>query len=198
MITGCASKVNLPPQPTLQTLTSEQRTNKLLQNNVWKLQGKIAFIEKTSNKKDKRESASITWHVNEEAQHQTLNLTSYLGINVLHLESNKKQHVIKVDGKEYRDTNLAYLIYSLTGLTLPTNALIYWLKGLPYKTSDRLKVNQNTQLPISISSYYNNALWQISYHNYRVFEGIEMATKFTIKKDGLLIKVAVKEWSFNE
>jgi len=196
MITGCANKANLSSKAPIQTLIPEQRTAQLLKNKKWKLQGKIAFIEKVSNKKDKRESASISWQVNEESQHQTLNLSTYLGINVLHLESNKNQHVIKVDGKEYSDTNLAFLLYSLTGLTLPTYALTHWLKGLPYETSDKLKVDSKTQLPISISSYYNNSLWQIRYDNYQVFDGIEMATKFSIKKDNLLIKVAVKKWSF--
>jgi len=198
MISGCANNANLSPKDPIQTLTSEQRTAQLLKNKKWHLQGKIAFIEKIANKKDKRESASISWHVNEESQNQTLNLTSYLGINVLRIESNKKWHQIKVDGKEYRGTNLAHLIYSLTGRTLPTNALTYWLKGLPYETSDELLLNPSTQLPLSISSYYNNSLWQISYSNYRVFDGIEMATEFSIEKDGLLIKIAVKKWSFKE
>ena len=195
MISGCANKTSLSTKHALQALSPEQRTAQLLKNKKWQLQGKIAFIEKISDKKDKRESASISWYVDEDAQNQTLNLTSYLGINVLHIESSKGQHVIKVDSKEYRGTHLAYLIYSLTGLTLPTNALTYWLKGLPYQASDKLKLNSNTQLPISISSYYNNVLWQINYSNYQVFDGVKMATKFSIKKNGLLIKVAVKKWS---
>ena len=58
----------------------------------------------TNTRKSKRESASLIWQVNEKQQTQELNLTSYLGINVLHLKSNKKQHLIKVDGKEYRGT----------------------------------------------------------------------------------------------
>jgi len=198
MLSGCANQSSPSSKNNIQTLTAPQRTAQLLKHKHWQLRGKIAFIEKIQNKKDKRESASIAWHVNEDIQHQTLNLTSFLGINVLHLESNKNQHLIKVDGKEYHGTNLTQLIYSLTGLTLPTKALTYWLKGLPYHVSDILKVDQITQLPLSISSVYNNALWQINFSNYQNFNGIEMATKFTIEKDGLLIKVSVKKWSFDE
>ncbi len=206
MLSGCASKAKLSPNDKLPTLTPEQRTAQLLKNTKWQLQGKIAFIKKTNHKNDKRESASIYWQVDEENQTQTLNLTSFLGLNVLHLESNKNQHIINVDGNEYRSTNLAQLIYSLTDLTLPTNAMTYWLKGLPYNepyneyynTRDKLEINPNTLLPTSISSYYHNALWQINYSNYQVFEGLEMATQFTIKKKGLVIKIAVKKWSFDE
>jgi len=195
MLSGCATKPDRALEENVQVVTSEQRTKQLLKNKKWQLKGKIAFIQQT-NETDKRESASIIWKVNEKKQTQELNLTSYLGINVLHLKSNQQRHIIKVDGKEYRGTNLSKLIYSLTELTLPTEALIFWLKGLPYRTDDKLETDETTQLPKSISSYYHNSLWQINYNDYRSFNGIKMATKFTIKKDGLLIKIAVKDWSF--
>lgn len=197
MLSGCASQPDITSTEIIQALSSKQRAELLLKNKKWQLRGKIAFIQKIKNEKDKRESASLTWQVNEERQTQTLNLTSYLGINVLHLESTPNQHVIEVDGKIYHGTNLPQLIYSLTGLTLPTKALTFWLKGLPYKATDKLKVDDKTQLPISLSSYHNKALWQINYTNYQVFDGIKIATKFTIEKDDLLIKIAINNWSFN-
>ena len=149
LLSGCASQ---SPQikANMQTLTAEQRSAQLLKNKVWRIKGKIAFIQKVKENKgkDKRQSASINWEINETEQTQTLNLTSFLGINVLNLESNKNKHLIKVNGKEYRGTNLPLLIYSLTGLTLPTKALNYWLKGLPYNSNDEIKIDEKTQLPI--------------------------------------------------
>ena len=195
MLSGCATQPNTASKDNILVVTSEQRAKKLLKNKKWQLKGKIAFIQQT-RETDKRESASIMWQVNENKHTQELNLTSFLGINVLHLQSNKKQHLIKVDGKEYRGADLSNLIYSLTGLTLPTEALTFWLKGLPYSTDDELQFDEKTQLPKSMSSYYHNAIWQISYNDYRRFNGINMATKLTIEKEGLLIKVAVKNWSF--
>lgn len=197
MLSGCATQPNSALKNNIQMITSEQRAEQLLKNKKWQLKGKIAFIQKTKNK-DKRESASLIWQVNEKEQTQELNLTSFLGINVLHLKSNKSQHLIKVDGKEYLGTNLSQLIYSLTGLTLPTDALTFWLKGLPYKTNDNLEIDDATQLPKKLSSNYHNALWQINYSNYQHFNGMDMATKFTLKKDNLLIKIAVNNWSFTD
>ena len=196
LLSGCATKPNISSTKSAELITGEQRTAALLENKQWQLQGKIAFIQKIANKKkDKRESATISWQVNGEQNTQELNLTSYLGINVLHLKSKDNHHLLKVDGEEYRTTDLSHLIYSLTGLTLPTEALSFWLKGLPYQANDKVDISPATQLPTSISSRYNNTLWQINYSNYRNFDGVSMATKFTIKKNGLLIKVAVNKWS---
>jgi outer membrane lipoprotein LolB len=195
MISGCATKPDNTPEDINHIATSHQRAKLLLNNKKWRLNGKIAFIQQTKGK-SKRESASITWQVNENNKTQELNLTSYLGINVLHLQSNNGQHLIKVDGEEYQGNNLSSLIYSLTGLTLPTQALNFWLKGLPYKTEDKLQLNEKTQLPKRITSFYHNTTWQIDYNKYQRFNGLFMATQFTIKKDDLLIKIAVKNWSF--
>lgn len=197
LLSGCASKLDSYSKENIQTLTPEQRSKQLLTQKKWQLRGKIAFIQKIKSEKDRRESTSMTWQVNEEQQTQELNLTSYLGVNVFHLQSSSNQHLIEVDGKQYHGTNLPQLIYSLTGFPLPTKALTFWLKGLPYKEHDKIEMDNKTQLPVSLSSYDNNVLWKIDYSNYQVFEGINMATKFSIKKDDLLIKIIVKHWSFD-
>jgi len=201
--TGCVSK---PKNEHVQiTSNTEQRSERLLATKRWQLRGKIAFIQKPVNlgDKEKRESASITWQVNEKKQTQELNLTTYLGINILNLKSIKNKHVIKVDGKEYRSANLSQLINSLTGLTLPTKALAYWLKGLPYEKNDILIIDEKTNLPKSIASNYHNTLWEINYDNYQQvnglnFNNLNMATKFTIKKSDLLIKIAVNKWILDD
>ncbi len=198
LLAGCASKPAISPEPIAKIKTAEQRSHWLLANKKWRIRGKIAFIQKIPKvNKTKRESAAIAWQVDQNKHTQELNLTTFLGINVLRLTSDQHQHLIKVEGKEYRSSNLPQLIYSLTGLTLPTEALSFWLKGLPYQASDTLRVDKNTQLPIGISSTYHNALWQIDFSHYKTFNNINMATKFTIKKDDLLIKLAVKKWTFD-
>jgi outer membrane lipoprotein LolB len=194
MLSGCATKPKLSSNDSQQTLTLKQRAEEILKHNKWQFKGKIAFIEQVSGK-SKRESASLTWRINENKRTHELNLTSYLGINVLHLKSNQDQHLIKVDGKEYRGTDLSRLIYTLTGRILPTEALNFWLRGLPYSQNDHIEINELTQLPQSISSDYQNSLWQIDYNNYKTFDGIKMATKFSIKKNGLVIKIAAYKWS---
>jgi outer membrane lipoprotein LolB len=193
ILSGCATKPSNEFKTIVPQQSVEQRTTQLRQINQWNIRGKIAFIDQ---KKNKRESANIAWQVNNVYQTQELNLTSYLGINVLHLTSKNNAHLIKVNGKEYKSNNLAQLIYSLTGLTLPTDALSFWLKGLAYQSSDKIVYSSETRLPISLLSGFDNTQWQINYSHYQLFNGLQMATQFTIKKDDLLIKVALKSWTF--
>lgn len=195
LVSGCATQPAPISADIHKKVTSQQRAQQLSAIKTWQLNGKIAFIQQ-AQEKNKRESASITWQVNEHKKTQELNLTSYLGINVLHLKSNNEQHLIKVDGNEYHTTELSNLLYSLTGFTLPTRALSFWLKGVPYQADDLIQLDEKTQLPISMTSYHHNARWEINYSDYQFFNNINMATQFTIKKNDLLIKVAVKNWSF--
>jgi outer membrane lipoprotein LolB len=195
ILSGCATKPTDDSPTLIFQQSAMQRAVKLKKINQWHLRGKIAFIEQLKNQKSKRESATIAWQVNEKDKTQELNLTSYLGINVLHLASEHNQHLIKVNGKEYRANNLAQLVYSLTGLTLPTKALTFWLKGLPYQSNDQVTLSPKTQLPVSLTSLFDDIEWHINYSKYQIFDGVQMATQFTIKKDGLLIKIAIKKWS---
>lgn len=189
VLSGCTTLPNKESPPLIEQ-TPEQRIAKLQQLQHWKIAGKIAFIEKTS-----RNSATLSWQIDENQDTQKLNLTSFLGISVLQLDSSANNHTIQVDGKTYRGNNLQALIYSITGLTLPTKALTFWLKGIPYQNTDNISYQEITKLPKTLSSHYNNELWQVSYADYQQINGYILATKFSIKKDDLLIKIAINEWS---
>jgi len=191
-LSGCGSLSSKKPQELIKQST-QQRVNQLAKLQQWQIKGKIAFIEK-----DSRNSATLSWEVNESRHIQQLYLTTYLGINVLQLDSNENEHKIQVDGKTYRGKNLEDLIQSITGLTLPTQALTYWLKGIPFLKNDNIIYQETTQLPKTLSSYYNNELWQVNYYNYKKIGGYNLATKFSIKKDDLLIKIVINDWSFND
>ncbi len=191
VLSGCSSTSTNNSQALVQQ-SPEQRASELAQLQQWQVKGKIAFLaEKTRN------SFSLTWQVNELRQTQRLHLTSYLGINALQLDSNKNNHKIKVDGETYQGHDLEKLITSITGLTLPAKALKNWLKALPYHDTDKLIYQANTQLPQTLSSYYNNQLWQVTYGNYQQVADYSLPTKISIKKDNLFIKIAINDWSVN-
>ena len=118
-----------------------------------------------------------------------------MSVFILHVESNKNTHTLVVDGKSYQSTNLDQMIYSLTGLTLPIDALTYWLKGLTYNSSDSISYHVDSKLPLILTSEYNNQQWQITYDDYQKVTDVQLATKFTIKQNDLLIKVLVKKWT---
>ena len=189
VLSGCSTIPNKESQVLIKQ-TPQQRITQLQQLQQWKIKGKIAFIETNS-----RNSATLSWQVDENQNTQQLNLTNYLGLNVLQLDSSANNHKIQVDGKTYHGNNLAVLIYSITGLTLPTEALTFWLKGISYQEDDRISYQKTTQLPQNLSSYYNNELWHVSYANYQQIDDYNLATKISIKKNDLLIKIVINNWN---
>lgn len=163
------------------------RTELLSTINNWQIKGQIAFIQPS-----KREKASIFWQHDESSQ--SLNLTTYLGINVMSLESVNGIHQLTIDGKDYQTRNLDQLIWQLTGLTFPSDALTYWVKAVPYSESDEINLSAENQLPATITSYYNNQQWHVQYSRYQEFQGVQLPTSILIKQQGLTIKLAIRQW----
>ena len=191
VITGCTTTA---PNTTTQTnapIDIKNRNTLLTQLVDWKINGKIAFITPTE-----RNSASLYWLKSESSQQ--LNLTTYLGINVLQLNSINNTHTIELDGNEYTGTDLDYLIYSLTDLTLPTEALTFWIKALPYLPSDTLTLTANN-LPKTLTSIYNNRTWTVSYNAYHKIKTtssyVNLPHKIKVKSNDLTINIAIKKWT---
>ncbi len=189
LLNGCASQQKTTPSGPLFSQSDTERKQQLQKLNNWNIKGKIAFIEH----KD-RSSASINWQYTGSEDTQRLDLTSYLGINVLHLRSKNKEHTIEVDGKTYQGKNLDALIYSLTGYTLPTNALTYWLKALPYNNNDDIIFDESNGLPKTLASTYQGRDWRISYSHYKNINQYQLPTKLTITQANLTIKIAINQW----
>jgi outer membrane lipoprotein LolB len=189
LLASCTS-IQKTKFPTTNMPSVEVRHQQVLAIQDWTISGKIAFIQGET-----RESASIHWQVIQSQKQQQLNLTTYLGINVLHLSSLNNQHTIIADGQTYRNDNLDKLITKLTGFQLPTKALRLWLKALPYQTTDVITYGSKNQLPITLVSNYQNKSWQIHYDNYQLIKNNFLPTKITITEGDLLIKIAIKKWT---
>lgn len=189
LINGCSS-----PPPSIDIIqtsqTIDQRNLLLLTLNDWQLTGKIAYIQGK-----RRESASIRWQYKQSNNSQKLDLNTYLGINVLQLESKNNVHTIEFDGEKYQSKNLDQLIRSLTGFPLPTEALTFWLKGLAFNPQDKIDYHPSNQLPSALTSEYNNEHWHIQYGKYQQVGNVQLATKFTIMQNDLKIKISVKKWT---
>jgi len=192
LFSSCTTTNIVSETSPLKAQNAEQRNQQLLTLNKWKFTGKIAFLQGKN-----RDSVSINWQRN--ADNQQLNLSTILGINILKLKSINGLHSIEVDGKKYKSHDLETLIHSLTQFTLPTNALSFWLKGLPYQASDSISYHAKTQLPTQLNSQYDNRLWKIKYSNYVNIKNksinSQLATKITISQADLTIKIAINNWT---
>ncbi|NMP33307.1 outer membrane lipoprotein LolB [Thalassotalea sp. M1531] len=187
LLQGCTQ---LPDSQAPQKVNVTNRAKIVNGMESWQIKGQIAFLQQ-----NKRQKASLNWH--KKYNNQTLNLTTYLGINVLNLETTDGIHTLEVDGKTYHSDDLDRLIWQLTGLLFPSQALPYWIKGVPFSPQDQIKLDQNTALPKQLTSYYNNRQWQIQYKNYKQFKGIDLPTSLTVQQDGFTIKLAIRHWQFN-
>ena len=191
VLTGCSTTVPNTTIQTNNTIDIEKRKALLTQLSDWKINGKIAFITPTE-----RSSASLNWLKSN--NNQQLNLTTYLGINVLRLNSINNDHTIELDGNKYTGEDLDYLIYSLTELTLPTKALTFWIKALPYLPSDKMTLATN-HLPKTLTSIYNNRTWNIIYSAYNEVKinssYVNLPHKIKVKSNDLTINIAIKKWT---
>ncbi|MCH2056552.1 MAG: lipoprotein insertase outer membrane protein LolB [Thalassotalea sp.] len=202
LISGCAQ---LPEtqQEKLSNTNHLARKAQLEQLDNWRIRGKIAFIQRcTENdcqgKKDKRESVNLNWQMR--ADNQELKLNTFLGINVLSLESRalgseNELHELEVDGETYQSDNLDRLIWQLTGLNFPSEALSYWIKALPYSNQDTMTFSKETQLPVSMKSFYSGQEWLVSFSRYKAINGFALPTMLTIEQNGLLIKLSISKWT---
>jgi outer membrane lipoprotein LolB len=191
LLTGCSSLVN-DHQKITQHQNITDRTHKLKALSDWKIKGKIGIISPKE-----RHSATLNWHYQGDKKRQSLNLTTVLGIQVFTLESINGMHIINVDGERYQSPDLNSLLSSLTGFTLPTQAMSFWLKGLPYLDSDKMTFNDTTQLPKTLTSFHDNKQWQLKYGGYQQIGQYQLATKFTIKQKNLTIKINVHQWDIS-
>jgi outer membrane lipoprotein LolB len=186
---GCASKKVIEGYPQVTNQSKELRIAQVKKINQWKINGKIAFLQDK-----KRESASLFWQFNQDEQKQTLKLTTYLGINVLSLTSEQGLHSVEVDGETYQGSNLEQLIYSLTEITLPTQALHFWLKGLEFSSDDQIKYDDITGLPKKLTSFHHGQNWQVNYGKYQQVNDVILAHQFSIKQNNLTIKITINKW----
>ena len=197
LLNGCALRKPQVPEkmqnPTVKktnSVTSQaKRIHDLQQLMQWSIKGKIAFISE-----DKRQSFSFRWTVNENNNSQHLDLTTYLGINILKLESQLGVHTVTVDGKKSQGTDLEKLIYSSTGLIIPTKAMHGWLKGIVQNPSDLIEYAPNSLLPSRLITHYAQSIWHIDYDNYLQVGDVQLAKKFTIKQNGLVMKILINRW----
>lgn len=187
LVTGCTT---LPEETAVpKNIDQQKRMEQLAQNKRWQVQGKIAFIQP-----DKRQSANLMWDFNNAERINKIDLTTFLGINILKISHQNGTYEVEFDDNKYRSKNLDKLIYNLTGLIIPTDALPHWMQATTYLNSDAI-VSDANGLPSSISSHYQNESWQIRYKNYRLINGTAMPHSITIKKNGITIKIAVKKWT---
>ncbi len=189
ILSACSSINDIPVENNQTNQDIDTRNKQVAQLNSWTIAGKIAFINS-----QERQSATLYWQKNEIEKTESLNLSTLFGIKVLELNQQQDNFTLQVDGNDYNTQDLDSLIYTLTGLNLPTRAMSHWLKGLAFLPADKIAYHVETQLPKSLTSRYNKKNWLVKYSKYHHIGPFQLAKQLTIIQDDLRIKIVINSW----
>ena len=163
----------------------EQRKSELSEINDWLLNGRIAII-----------NGQESWHLSMKWQRHDdkyiLDLSGPFGAGHAQL-TGTKDGVILVDS----DKNFFYansperLLQEVTGLRMPVQSLLYWMRGLPNGNikDDEKKLDNFGRLAL-----LEQAGWKIRFKRYIDVEKHELPQKIFIDGFDLKIKIFVDEW----
>ncbi|MGS0535227.1 lipoprotein insertase outer membrane protein LolB [Pseudoalteromonas sp. SaAl2] len=162
---------------------------KLLAQNTWQVEGKLAFISP-----DERQSANLNWQ--QQDDFNELILTTFIGTRVLALKQDVQGAELEYDGDTYHDTNAAQLLNRLTGFTIPMDSADDWLKGTV--SNESLQVDELGRAKNVMWQSLNGQKWHISYGDYQQYAGFWLPKKLTLKHQNIKIKIQLYQWYFNK
>ncbi|WP_334059236.1 lipoprotein insertase outer membrane protein LolB [Alteromonas sp. S005] len=124
----------------------------------WQMRGKIAF-------RYGKEAASLNLVWKNDSGDFDFRLTNFLGVSLVNLNVNKNQSVLEADGETYVDALPEPLIYRSTGMLIPVEPLLSWVKGLPLE-GDKYTLTEKG-LVNTLESYCQGCRnWKVTYGNY--------------------------------
>ncbi|AMJ86527.1 outer membrane lipoprotein LolB [Alteromonas stellipolaris] len=154
LISACTT---LPDGPESAVNLSAQ-LKKVAQVDAWQLRGKIAFRQEKEGA-----SANLLWKTDDADFH--FRLTNLLGVTMVDLNVNGDKAILEAGNDVYEDADPEPLIYYTTGMDIPVEPLLSWIKGLPL-ADDKFTLTDKGLLNTLESNCSACKGWQVSYANY--------------------------------
>jgi len=131
---------------------------KVAEVHQWQMRGKIAF-------RQGKEAASLNLVWKNDSGDFDFRLTNFLGVSLVNLNVTQQQSVLEADGETYVDALPEPLIYQITGMVIPVESLLSWVKGLPLD-GDKFTLTEKG-LVNTLESYCQGCRnWQVAYGSY--------------------------------
>jgi len=163
----------------------EQRKSELSEINDWILNGRVAII-----------NGQESWHLNMKWQRHKdkyiLDLSGPFGAGHAQLTGTKEGVVlVDADQKYYFSESPDRLLHEVTGVRMPVQSLLYWMRGIPNwnKKSEKQKLDEYGRLAI-----LEQEGWKIRFKGYTHAEKHELPQKIFIDGFDLKVKIFVDEW----
>ncbi|WP_218353947.1 lipoprotein insertase outer membrane protein LolB [Alteromonas lipotrueiana] len=159
--------------------------------NSWKIQGKMAI-------RNNQEAVSATLFWQNQNGDFEFRLTNFLGITLVDMQFENGMATLKANGDTYTHSDPGQLIKDVTGLNVPVNELLNWIKGLPGPSDDYALNSKDLLAQLKPGACETCGHWQIAYNNYGEVENIWLpyALKLTnTQKPNAFIKFRINQWT---
>lgn len=202
LLTGCGPKVALAPNPSPasgrgehikpnETIEVDQQNGSKTVSSTstaaitsWEISGGIA-----AKGPQEAWTASFNW-VEQSPHNYQLRLIGPLGGKTILIKQNSGQVTYQEGQRLITAKSAESLLYKETGIKMPVASLYYWSRGLPAPSAPHSFKN------ISGVNVLNQSGYTIAYLNYKVVNGIKLPTKIHLQGQGVMIKLAIRQWSF--
>lgn len=177
---GCSSPLELQ---TPENWSLYQK--KLTELTEFTIRGKLAYLSP-------KDRVSLSFYWKQDAENYELNLSSFLGGNVLNLKVTPQGALLTgEDDKIYQGTSANRLIYRLTGLFVPADQMKNWIKGLP-TGADHYQLDMFNRL----DNLTKDKSWQVKYRAYQLTEKMVLPQDIQLLQDKTKIKIIIDTWEF--
>ncbi len=180
LISACATR----PVPQY-SVNAQSHQKQLQQIRNWQIRGKLAF----RSEQDKF-SASLNWR--QQDKDFRVNLSSFLGTNILLLEKHQGQVELQYDDNLYQHINAAALLYELLGWTIPVESISQWIKG---QTSAEAQAEFSDNGLVSRLQTADG--WVVNYSDYRQTGETLLPHQISLQAGPNRIKIRVDAWQLN-
>ncbi|MGL6258134.1 lipoprotein insertase outer membrane protein LolB [Vibrio sp. WXL103] len=188
MLSACSS---LPESQTSVEWQSHQQQLQAISR--YQASGKLGYIGP-----DQRQSLNFFWRYEDGVSQ--LNLRTFLGQSVLNLRSDQNGTTLTtMDGERFEGRNGQQLIWQLTGLNIPVDALPDWLLGLP-TNADSFILNEENTLE-SLDKLLNTQSWRLNYSAYSdaslASQTIPLPSRLSMNSDETKLNIVISKWVLN-
>ena len=150
----------------------------------WDASGRIAVVNEQNGW-----HASLHWI--QQGPNYVIELFGPLGQGRLTIQGNPKTVSVQTsDGQVLSAVAPEQLLEQTTGMRVPINGLIYWLRGLPDPAQQsELSGDQQGRL-----TRLEQGGWVIEYPVYAEVAQLELPTRIQAQRDQLKVKVVIERW----
>lgn len=187
LIAGCSMPSNAPRLPT-QWLTHQATLSKI---DHFTAKGKVAFISPKE-----RVTARFIWKQN--GDKLSLRVINFLGTTLFTLETTANSAML-VDnqGQQHLGPDAKILLERLTGILLPVDEMVQWIKGLPTEQNSFTlgKDNRLAALSQHDSSRFQPG-WQVDYRAYDPKTNNLLPSTINMHQQLQKVNLVISEWIY--